>query len=356
MNFQLDNPSRRIAFAIGISVLLHGLALWGPKIKMPSFKSALPPLQAKLVAIPGGAIKHKKTRAKPAPKPAPEVAQVEPSQLQDPTPIAASEPVTASAVAAASAVEAASAVTAASTPTEAETLAAANDKAPERPALPRRAQLSFAINKGTGGFRIGEAVHTLEIDDGHYVLYSVTQTVGLVRLFKSYELTQYSSGSYGKDGLVPEQFFEERKESSGTQRNTAEFDHAAGVIRFSQGNQLSLPADTQDILSIMYQFPPLANTKIATVSVSNGKKVERYDFEVIPDETIATALGNLLTVRLHKMHGPNEEGLDIWLAREYRLFPVKMRFFERNGDVAGEAVITDIRVSDEEGARTNAVN
>jgi hypothetical protein len=307
-------------------------------------------LHAKLVALPGAAAQHKNPRAKPAPKPTPEAAQLEPSQQQDPPHIATSEPV------AASAVEATSAVAAASAPTEAETLAAADNKTPERPALPKRAQLTFVINKGAGGFRIGEAVHTLEIDDGHYVLYSVTQTVGLVRLFKSYELTQYSSGSYGKDGLEPQQFFEERKESSGTQRNTAEFDHAAKVVRFSQGGEMALPAATQDILSIMYQFPPLANTKIATVSVSNGRKVERYDFEVIPDETIVTALGNLLTVRLHKMHGPNEEGLDIWLAREYRLFPVKMRFFERNGDVAGEAVITDIRVSDEEGARSNAVN
>jgi hypothetical protein len=44
------------------------------------------------------------------------------------------------------------------------------------------------------------------------------------------------------------------------------------------------------------------------------------------------------------------------LAREYRLFPVKMRFIEKNGDVTGEAVITDIRVSEEQGVANDAVN
>ncbi len=338
MNLRLDTPSRRIAFAVGISVLLHGLVLWGPNIRLPRFQAPLPPLQAKLEALPGAPAKHRKPRAKPAvQKTAPEPVPQTGAPPQEPQ-LAASEPVAASA------------------PAETGTLASETGLEAERPALPQHAQLTFAINKGTGHFRVGEAVHTLDIDDGHYVLYAVTQTVGLVRLFKSYELNQYSSGSYGKSGLHPEQFFEERKERFGTQRNTAEFDYAAKLIHFSQGDEVALPPDVQDILSVMYQFPPLAHTEIATVSVSNGRKVERYDFEITPDEEIDTPLGKLLTVHLSKMHGPNEEGLDIWLAREYRLFPVKIRFIEKDGEVAAEAVITDIRVSEEQGVISNAVN
>jgi hypothetical protein len=222
--------------------------------------------------------------------------------------------------------------------------------------LPRRAELTFNIHYGAGGGTIGETVHKLEIDDGRYVLYAVTRTVGLTSLFKSYQLTQYSSGSYSKFGLQPEQYFEERKESSGTQRNTVEFDHAAQLAKFSNGKEMALPPDTLDFLSNMYQFPPLQGVTIAPVIVSNGRKIEHYDFEISPDEKIETPIGKLLTVRLHKLHGPNEEGLDIWLAREYRLFPVKMSFIERNGSVAAEAVITDIRVSEEEGVRKDVAN
>jgi len=228
----------------------------------------------------------------------------------------------------------------------------------ERPLLPHRAQLTFAVNKGTSHFQIGETIHTLEIDDGHYVLQSVTKTVGMARLFKDYQLTQYSSGSYNQQlGLQPERFFEERYEKTGSQRTTVEFDRAAQRAHFSQGAEAVLPPDMQDILSVMYQFPPLVNTEIVAVSVSNSKKIERYEFEITTNEEIDTALGKLQTTHLRKLHRPNEDGLEIWLAQEYRLFPAKIRIIERNGDISGEIIITDIRVEDApQGTTQNATN
>jgi hypothetical protein len=38
--------------------------------------------------------------------------------------------------------------------------------------------------------------------------------------------------------------------------------------------------------------------------------------------------------------------MEIWLGLEYRMLPVKVRYIERSGDVAAEAVISDIRVAD----------
>ena len=333
MNLKLDTPSRRISFAVGVSILVHLLALWGPDIRLPQFKSSLPTLVAKLEALPAATAKPKRKPKPAAPKPPPEPAP-QAKEQQTPQDIAQ----------------------AASAPTETETPASTAEVEVARPPLPKNAQLTFAVYKGSGGFRVGEAIHTLEIDDGRYVLNAVTRTVGLVSLFKSFELTQYSSGSYNKSGLQPELFFEQRKDKLTTLRYTAEFDHETQVVRFSQGGEFVLPPETMDILSVMYQFPPLAHTEIVEVSVSNGRKIERYTFEVTAEEKTSTALGELLTVRLHKMHSPNEEGLDIWLAREYRLFPVKIQFIEKNGEVTGEAVITDIRVSEEEGVRSDAVN
>lgn len=335
MSFVPATPSLRIATAIVFSVMLHGLALWGSDIRLPQTAPVLPPLAAKLEALPAAPAKPKpKRKARPAaPEPVPE-----------PTPVAAEPPQD---------------VPQADMPdTAAETEPPAAESATEddRPPLPRQARLAFAIHLGNGGMRVGEAVHTLEIKDGRYVLQATTRTVGLARLFKSYQLTQYSNGSYGKYGLLPELFLDERKDSLGTRQHAMEFDREAQLARFPSGREVALPAETQDILSVMYQFPPLAGAEIASVSVGNGKKIERYDFEIAANEQIDTALGKLLTVRLHKMHAPDEEGLDIWLAREYRLFPVKIRYTERNGEVAAEAVITDIRVSEEQGEKNNAVD
>jgi len=360
VKFRLDSTLRRITFAIAVSILVHSLILWGPNIRLPRFQSSLPALTARLEALPSAPpakprLKRKRKPAVPKTVPAP-VPKIDTAAIpQLPVP-AASAPVAASAVAAASAPEAASAPVAASAPTETKTLTAESNTPADRPPLPRHAQLTFTIYMGTSHFRVGEAVHTLDINDGRYVLKAMTSTVGIAKLFKSYQLNQYSNGTYGQDGLQPELFTEERIERIGTQRHAVEFDRTAQRAQFSNGVDMALPPETQDILSVMYQFPPLAHTEIAEISVCNGKKIENYRFEVSVNETIDTPLGKLLTVHLHKMHAANEEGLDIWLAREYRLFPVKMSLTERNGEVSGEALITDIRVSDEDGVRKNAAN
>ena len=243
-----------------------------------------------------------------------------------------------------------------SAPVETVTLPPEAGNQAKRPPLPKHVRLTFDVNKGSSQFRVGEVVHTLEIDNGHYVLHAVTQTVGLVKLFKSYELIQDSSGSYDKNGLLPDRFVEERIEKPDVLRNSAEFDHAARRAHFSHGGVAVLPPDTQDILSIMYQFPPLTEAGKATVFVSNGKKIERYQFKIVNDEEINTAFGKLHTVHLSKLRAHDEAGLEIWLAQKYHLFPVKIRYIEKNGEVSGEAVITDIRVSEEQGARSDAVN
>lgn len=341
MNLKLDTPSRRISFAVGVSILVHLLALWGPDIRLPQFRSSLPALTAKLEALPSAPAKQKRKSKPAAPKPPPEsaslaepVAQANESQ-QLPQEVVQDAP----------------------PPVETEPLTSGAGEEVKRPPLPRRAQLTFAVYKGSGGFRVGEAVHTLEIDDGRYILNAVTKTVGLASLFKTFELTQYSSGSYTKDGLRPELFFEQRKDKLATLRYTAEFDHEAQIAHFSLGGEVILPPETLDILSVMYQFPPMRRgVEIVSVYVSNGRKIERYEFGMTPDEVIDTSIGKLKTVHMRKLHTRNEEGLDIWLAREYRLFPVKIQFIEKNGEVTGEAVITDIRVSEEEGVRSDVVN
>lgn len=358
MSSRLYSPTCRIAFAIGISVLLHSLLLWVPNIKLAPYKSSLPPLVAKLEALPDIPAKP----AKPGPNskvstaPKPKVKKHQPAPAQD-IPLAASSVAEASSIAEASSVAEASSIAeassaAASTPPATETLAQSESvNTFERPPLPRRAQLTFAVYKGTSDFKIGEVMHTLEINDGHYELQSVTETVGLAKLVKAYKLTQYSSGSYSKQGLQPEYFFEERAERLGTQRNTLELDHTAQQARFSHGGVAVLPPDTQDILSILYQFPPLAHAKTVPIIVGNSKKIEHYEFEIADNEDIRTAMGKLHTVHLRKLHQPNEDGLEIWLALEYRLFPVKMRIIERTGEISGESIITDMRAEFEEEAK-----
>ncbi len=214
--------------------------------------------------------------------------------------------------------------------------------------LPLHAQLTFVVNKGLGGFKIGEVKHQIEISGDEYVLESVTKTTGLASWIKSYLLTQTSRGKAGKQGLQPESFEEEKIMSDGRQSLKANFDWLSRKLRFSHGGETALPADTQDILSIFYQLSQLPlDQEIVPLFVSNGKKLEKYNFEVGAEEEIITPIGKLRTLPLRKLHARNEEGFEVWLGLEYRLLPVRIRPIERSGEVVGEVVITDIRIADD---------
>ena len=179
MNRLLRNPNQRIAWAIVLSLLFHGLILWLPQITLPGHESKLRPLEAKLIPIPKitGKIAAHKHKPKPQVQAAPQPEKI--AQAIPETPLAASEPVAASSPVAASEPVAASAPVAASEPVVAE---------PERPPLPKHAMLHFSVYIGQSGIKAGESVHTLDIVDGHYTLKADAHTTGLVHVFKTYHI------------------------------------------------------------------------------------------------------------------------------------------------------------------------
>jgi hypothetical protein len=348
----LATPTRRIAFAVALSVLLHGLVLWLPEVHLPERELKLPPLIAKLEPLPKMSAKiaqpKPKPKARPKPQPQPVVQSVPELPIAENIPVPASAPEPASAPVAASAPEPASAPVAAEPVPPAPVAAEAVPQEPPRPPLPKHARLQFDVYQGQGNFKIGESIHTLEIADGRYTLKASVQTTGLVSVLKSYRMVQTSSGTATQLILKPETFSEEITEGGNKKSNRADFDWENHVIRFSKGGEAKLPPQAQDILSILYQFPPMwQQMEIVTISIGTGKKFEEYRFEIVFEEKLKTAMGTLQTVHFRKMHAANQEGLEIWFAQEYRLLPVKMRHIDSGGNITAEAIITDIRVSDE---------
>ena len=335
----IRTPAGRIVLALAVSVLVHAFALWLPKVQLPQTEILLPPLAAKLEPLP-------KLAAKPVAKPAAKSKRVRPPQPvvkptnpvdeaslpSEPANPAPAESLPLPDVAAASAVEA--------QPATGESQAA-------HP-LPKHAQLTFFVYNKQDHFQIGTINQQFEVSGDGYILKAATRTVGLVKLFKNYQLTQTSRGKIGKQGLQPETFEEEKINDSDKQDNKATFDWSSQKLRFSQGGETELPAGAQDMLSIFYQLSQLpVDREVIPLAVSNGKKLERYEFEVAPEEEIITPLGNVRAIHLRKRHAKGEGGLEIWLGLEYRLLPVKYLLIEPSGDVAGEIVISDIRVADE---------
>lgn len=343
----LSTPKQRIVAAIATSLILHALLLWLPRIELPSAQPELPPLMAQLQAVQRAPkIPKPKMARKKKPTPAPVVAA--PTAPVTPVPDAP-EIVAASAVAVASEVipsetleEVSSAVVAASSVAEAPVAAS-----PLRPPLPKHAQLKFEVRLGSDGIVVGETRHTLDFEEDKYVLISTTKTIGLARLVKAFNLNQTSYGVSDGQLLFPRKFTEEKTDDSKKEFHSATFNQATQMLEFDNAPAVALVPNVQDMLSILYQFPPLpAAGDVLAVAVTNGRNLERFNFEITTDEILVTRMGKLHTVHFRKLQAPGKEGLEIWFAQEYRLLPVKVRHIEAGGKIGGEALITEIRVSD----------
>lgn len=384
-------PTSRITLAIGLSILLHGAALWLFHIELPNSEALLPPLSAKLEALPLQAdapmpeVEAASPPAEPESTlttiPEPEsIPAIEAASAAAATPEPELTPVTeaASSVAAIpepasmpAAIEAASAVAATSKPASIPAVEAASAVAvtpkPEsitaieaasavarvgEPVashpLPKHAQLKFAVYYGQDNFQIGEITHQLEISDDKYVLKAETKSTGLARLFKKYQLIQTSHGKAGNFGLKPEGYEEEQNVSSGKQNMNVAFNWTGNKLLFSHGGETELPPDAQDILSFLYQLSQLPlHNKVISIAITTGKKLEKYELEIGAEEEIITPMGKLRALPLRRLHSQGGEGMDVWLGLEYRLLPIKFRQIKRSGEMVLEVVISDIRVADE---------
>lgn len=322
-------PFQRISIAVTLSILAHSLLLWQwPTIEF-AVTNELPALQAKLEPLP-----------KPAAKTVPRKPKTKTKTRPAATIKAATDPIASVAAGASPIHRATTEITA--------TIPIPEDKAYVPPLLPRHAQLRFSVQYADGSFKVGEVVHQLESKDGLYTLRAEVQTTGVASIFKSYQLSQTSTGTVTDQGLRPQHYKETKADSRGTQTETASFDWAAQKIHFADGRESPLPEQTQDVLSLSYQlsqFPLNLNNML--ISFSSGRKLDQYFIAIDAEEIISTAMGELRTIPLRKVRGVNEDGLIIWLALEYRLLPVKMLYLDKTGKISANMVITDIRVSDE---------
>jgi len=308
----LRTPARRIALAIGLSVLIHAAILWLPYIQLPQARVELPPLSVRL---------------EPLPKPVETIA----AKPDAGYPLAKSE------------------IGAPAKP-QASTMAAMDktEQATAAQPFPKHLQLRFTVYKGADGFRIGEILQQLDIQGDRYNLKSVRQTSGLASLRNSDRLIQTSRGSLVATGLQPQVFEEERITKGGKQSMQATFDQTTQKLRFSQGGETALPEDAQDALSFLYQLSQIRmNGEFFPLPVSDGTQLQQYQIEIGAKEEIDTPMGKLSTLHLRKMHARGEGYFEIWLGLEYRLLPVKFDLVDGSGNVTEELVISSIRAADE---------
>ncbi len=353
---QLDR--RPFFFALLVSLLLHWLVLEAPGWRVPE-NPALPesePLDARLrVLAPTLPLSPAITPRKPDTRRVPS-ASPSPRRKKPGSPVSQSLPLSLPQAAPVDAVQAgeresspqlstADAASGSSSFADEHASVVADEK-PKAVAgrfdLPRRGSVRFLVMRGDRGLVVGQSVHHWNHDGKSYVLNSVTETTGLIALFKPVRAVWVSQGEIGPDGLIPHEF---QAEKDGVRGDSASFDWPGTVLTLSGGPQrtVKLMPGTQDVLSMFYQLgsmlPALLLHPEGQVAakegfglpVTTGRKLEVYRFQRVGEE--ALSLNRLGEQRaLHLRVAAGEQTIDLWLGESLRGLPLKIRYTDGKGD------------------------
>lgn len=311
------------------SVLLHALLFAGVDWRLPQWTdtSVSPPIEARLVELaPPQPPAAPPPRPKPAQRPKPLPPPPEPEAAEIPS---VEEPVVAEAVPVA---------------TETEPLPEAvpepEAELPPLNPLPHRIDMVFKLSLGPASGR-----QTLVwVNEGErYTVTSVTAATGFASLVYSGRFVQTSRGRITPQGLVPEEFWDQR----GDRHASARFDQGQLTLTPSRGapRHFAYREGVQDALSLFFQFALTAPPPDGALAyqVFNGKKLRDYAYEVRGEETFETALGPLRTLHLaRRMDGDGR--FEVWLAVDRHYLPV--RVLRVDDGVEGELAIASIAFAD----------
>ena len=216
------------------------------------------------------------------------------------------------------------------------------------PAAPlTEAPIVVTPQSGTVHYRVhygdpldGNVVATLEqsfeIGPRHYRLHSEGRAKGLVSWFYRGSLVQDSVGTVSVAGLAPSSYRERRGDRP---PRSAKIDTVQGEVIFGSGRRREAPQGVQDRLSVVVQLALLRQSRPAQfepgatirLSMLGNSSVEPVDWSVIGEETVNTDAGAVRALRLNRPGAGDDPAIDVWLALDERIVPVRMRVTERSG-------------------------
>jgi hypothetical protein len=199
---------------------------------------------------------------------------------------------------------------------------------------PSRIQVSYDVLKD--GIKGATMTETFTRTPDGYHIESVSKAVGIVALIKPETIRVVSQGRVTAKGLRPISFTSKR-ELDADRNTSADFDWASNSITLNDRNgkrTLPLPAGTQDRLSAMYQFLflPLKKATALDFYMTNGSKVDIYNYLITPDQIVTVPLGTFKALYVASPQKEGESRTEIWLATEHANFPCKMVITAPEGD------------------------
>jgi hypothetical protein len=209
-------------------------------------------------------------------------------------------------------------------------------------ALPPSGTMRYTVYRGDQGFEVGRAEALWQIGDGRYRLGLRTETSGLAALLHPVEAYAESVGSFGADGLRPDHYI--LTPGDGESAESVEFYWEIEQIRVGRREPEPIHPGSQDILSLQYQLAYMLSPLDDAIGpraplefwVANDKRYRLMQFTLLGREILELPAGQFLTLHLQSISGGKT--IDVWLAEDYRMLPVKTRFTDKDGDIYEQAV------------------
>ncbi len=199
---------------------------------------------------------------------------------------------------------------------------------------PTRGTIEFRVYYGDDGLRLGKTTHTWRHDAKSYSMRSLVETSGLAALVKDFRLEQESEGAVTAAGLKPSRFTADQK---GKPFQSARFDWGAQRVFIDRGDskrEAAIQPGDQDVLSIMHQLPRLKLDGIdQKITLINNKAASQSVIEDKGIETLDLPMGQVRTRHLAVRSLNKEVSLDLWLALDKHLLPVRVRMTDRKGEI-----------------------
>ncbi|MBK9186336.1 MAG: DUF3108 domain-containing protein [Moraxellaceae bacterium] len=148
-----------------------------------------------------------------------------------------------------------------------------------------------------------------------------------------------SEGRVSEAGISPERF---RMYVNKKLRSFADIDRSTSSIRYGKGDDVKYTAiqyDIQDAASLPFQVAvSFTGTETRQMQVTTGSSVYNINLHLVAEEVIRLPAGDIKTLhlqgqRINLSTGQAQQGYDVWIAPDYRNFPVKFRGPTSKGDV-----------------------
>jgi len=208
-------------------------------------------------------------------------------------------------------------------------------------ALPEPGRRAFDVY--LGDFSLGQRVaamdYLFESEGGHYRLRTEGRATGVMAMLYGGLLTQDSRGRVGPGGFLPERYAERRGERPA---RVVSFDRTTGLAEADDGSTQPLQAGVQDQLSAIWQLALIARMTPAELAlghelhwpIARGRRVHPMRIVSLGEETLQPSHGaplRTLHLTLTSATAPDDGRLDVWLATDDAMQPIRMKMASAQG-------------------------